>query len=183
MEMTAGNVKLYYEQMGNAGRKILLLHGWGCSTEHFALLGRELSRDYRVTMVPFRATAKSGRPPEPWGVPEYAACIREMMLRLGLPLRDHRPFLRRAGGAVYRFTLARNGGANGADGVRRAAGRSRRRRRKRKAPPTSAGKKRWNASAACLWPGPWRAAPWKSCGRNTARRITGRWIPKCERPS
>ena len=85
MEMTAGNVKLYYEQMGNAGRKILLLHGWGCSTEHFALLGRELSRDYRVTMVDFPGHGKSGRPPEPWGVPEYAACIREMMLRLGLP--------------------------------------------------------------------------------------------------
>ena len=84
MEMTAGNVKLYYEQMGNAGRKILLLHGWGCSTEHFALLGRELSRDYRVTMVDFPGHGKSGRPPEPWGVPEYAACIREMMLRLGL---------------------------------------------------------------------------------------------------
>ena len=66
MELTAKGVRVHYEQMGEAGKNVLLLHGWGCSTKHFEVIARDLAKDYRVTVIDFPAHGESGRPPEPW---------------------------------------------------------------------------------------------------------------------
>ena len=84
MRLQAKGVELHYEQMGETGAPVLLLHGWGCSMEHFEPIARELSRDHRVTAVDFPAHGQSGRPPEPWGVAEFAQCIREAVEKLRL---------------------------------------------------------------------------------------------------
>ena len=83
MFLTAKGVQIYYEQSG-AGKNVLLLHGWGCSTRHFAQIFQDLAKDYRVTVIDFPAHGQSGRPPEPWGVPEFAACIKDLMEQLGI---------------------------------------------------------------------------------------------------
>ena len=83
MFITAKGVNIYYEQSG-AGKDVLLLHGWGCSTRHFAQIAQDLAKDYRVTVIDFPAHGQSGRPPEPWGVPEFAACTKEIMEQLGI---------------------------------------------------------------------------------------------------
>jgi len=80
MEYTANGVRVHYEQMGAEGKNVLLLHGWGCSIQHFQPIAQELSKDYRVTVIDFPAHGASGRPPEPWGVPEFAACVKELIL-------------------------------------------------------------------------------------------------------
>lgn len=82
MLLNAGGVQIYYEQMGGQGKHVLLLHGWGCSTQHFAPIAAELARDHRVTVMDFPGHGKSGRPPQPWGVPEYAACVKDLMEQL-----------------------------------------------------------------------------------------------------
>ena len=83
MFLTAKGVKVYYEQSG-AGKNVLLLHGWGCSTKHFAQIAQDLAKDCRVTVIDFPAHGESGRPPEPWGVKEFAACIQDLMEQLGI---------------------------------------------------------------------------------------------------
>ena len=82
MVMEIQGVKLHYEQMGEMGSPVLCLHGWGCSTKHFEPIARELSRDHRVTVIDFPAHGESGRPPEPWGVKEFALCVKELMEKL-----------------------------------------------------------------------------------------------------
>lgn len=82
MRLTAKGVEIHYEQMGDHGPQLLLLHGWGCSIRHFEPIARELGKDYRVTVIDFPAHGESSRPPEPWGVAEYAGCVREIMEKL-----------------------------------------------------------------------------------------------------
>ena len=88
MILTSKGVEIYYEQMGESGPNLLLLHGWGCSTKHFEPIARDLAKDYRVTVIDFPAHGQSGRPSEPWGVPEFAACIKELMEKLQIAPAD-----------------------------------------------------------------------------------------------
>ena len=88
MILTSKGVEIYYEQMGESGPNLLLLHGWGCSTKHFEPIARDLGKDYRVTVIDFPAHGQSGRPSEPWGVPEFAACIKELMEKLQIAPAD-----------------------------------------------------------------------------------------------
>ena len=69
------------------GEDILLLHGWGTAVtldRHLAPLAQALQPGYRVTALEFPAHGHSGKPGEPWGVPEYAAWTQEMMRQLGI---------------------------------------------------------------------------------------------------
>ena len=80
----AKGVKICYEQQGGQGPQTLLLHGWGCTKAHFAPIAGELARDHRVTVIDFPAHGESGRPPEPWGVADFADCVRELIGRLSI---------------------------------------------------------------------------------------------------
>lgn len=66
---------VYYEDVGE-GKPILLLHGWGGSSESFLPLLRDLSANHRVIAPDFPGQGKSPEPPEPWSVTEYAEMIR-----------------------------------------------------------------------------------------------------------
>ncbi len=83
MERNIDGVRVYYEQRG-AGRDILLLHGWMCSTELWKPIFDALSEKARVTVIDFPGHGRSGRPPEPWGVPEYARCTERLIRALNL---------------------------------------------------------------------------------------------------
>ena len=60
----------------------MFLHGWGCSTELTRPIGDLLCDDAEVLLVDFPAHGKSGRPPQPWGVPEFAACTLDLLRTL-----------------------------------------------------------------------------------------------------
>ncbi len=82
MEMQAANVHMHYELAGNGAKRVVLLHGWGCSTKLMRPVADSLLQDMTVLSVDFPGHGESGRPPEPWGVPEYAACLKELLQKL-----------------------------------------------------------------------------------------------------
>lgn len=78
--MTNGmEARMHFERAGEAGSRVLLLHGWGCSMELMRFVANGLSGEHQVLMVDFPGHGQSPEPPEPWGVPEYAACLLELL--------------------------------------------------------------------------------------------------------
>ena len=82
MEIQAKGATVYYEMQGNGPKKVLLLHGWGCSTNLMKPVADGLSGTATVLSIDFPGFGASSRPPEPWGVPEYAACVHELLEKL-----------------------------------------------------------------------------------------------------
>lgn len=81
MEMQISGVKMHYEILGSGEKRAVLLHGWGCSTKLMQPVADHLKKDMTVMLVDFPAHGESDRPPEPWGVPEFAACLKELLQR------------------------------------------------------------------------------------------------------
>lgn len=81
MEMQISGVNMHYEIAGSGEKRVVLLHGWGCSTKLMKPVEEHLAKDMTVMSVDFPAHGESGRPPEPWGVPEFAACLKELLQR------------------------------------------------------------------------------------------------------
>ncbi len=82
MEMHFSGVNMHYELSGSGEKRVVLLHGWGCSTELMKPVADALSKDMTVLAVDFPAHGKSSQPPEPWGVPDFAACLKELLIKL-----------------------------------------------------------------------------------------------------
>ena len=82
MEMQISGVNMHYEIAGSGEKRVVLLHGWGCSTKLMKPVADHLAKDMTVLSVDFPAHGESGRPPEPWGVPEFAACLKELLTEL-----------------------------------------------------------------------------------------------------
>lgn len=74
--------EINYETMGTGVHKVLLLHGWGCDLSLMRPVANALSDTHSLLLVDLPGHGKSGRPPEPWGVPEYAKTIKELLLRV-----------------------------------------------------------------------------------------------------
>lgn len=76
----AGTV-IHYTLAGAGEKRVVLLHGWGCSGALMQSVSDALSPAMRVLAVDFPGFGESGRPPEPWGVPEYAEALRALLIR------------------------------------------------------------------------------------------------------
>ena len=88
LETTLKNCRLYYQwqRRKEAGAPVvLLLHGWGCDSSIFSFIENGLSEGASVLSVDFPGHGKSGDPPEPWGVPDYAEQIVLLLDELSLP--------------------------------------------------------------------------------------------------
>ena len=75
-------VQLHAEQYGDAGPRVLLLHGWGCAISHFRPIIEELKGSYRLTAVDFPAHGSSSVPPEPWDVHDFARLTAGLIEKL-----------------------------------------------------------------------------------------------------
>lgn len=84
MQAELCGVTLHYEQYGQGDRHVLMLHGWGCEIKHFAPIADSLQSDYHITVIDFPAHGQSSPPPQPWGVADFAACVKALMLRLDI---------------------------------------------------------------------------------------------------
>ena len=82
MNMQISGVDMHYELNGSGAKRVVLLHGWGCSTELMKPVADALSDDMTVLSVDFPAHGKSAQPPQPWGVPEFAACLKALLAKL-----------------------------------------------------------------------------------------------------
>ncbi|MBQ9301493.1 MAG: alpha/beta hydrolase [Clostridia bacterium] len=84
MQTELCGVSIHYEQYGQGNREILLLHGWGCSIQHFEPIANALKDDYHITAIDFPAHGQSTTPPVPWGVGDFAGCVKQLILQLGI---------------------------------------------------------------------------------------------------
>ena len=82
MELEAQGAKIHYELTGKGSRRVVLLHGWGCDTSLMKPVTDALGPDMRVLSIDFPGHGQSSRPPEPWGVPEYAAATLDALRQL-----------------------------------------------------------------------------------------------------
>ena len=81
---TAGT-RIHWEKTGQGAKRVVLLHGWGCSIRLMEPLAQALAQDMTVLSLDFPGFGESGRPPEPWGVPEYAEALRSLLEEDFLP--------------------------------------------------------------------------------------------------
>ena len=66
------------------GDPLLLLHGWGTSSESLAPLSRALSDSFRILAVDLPGFGWSQIPPVAWGTGEYAGHIERLMQETGM---------------------------------------------------------------------------------------------------
>ena len=79
MTKEINGVEIAYTITGTGKEKLLLLHGWGCDGTLMQPLAERLNDLFQILIPDFPGHGKSGRPPEPWGVKEYAECIRKLL--------------------------------------------------------------------------------------------------------
>ena len=76
-------VDVSYEISGNGKHRILLLHGWGADKSLMQpvrdAMAKSAEEEFTFMTVDFPGHGESGRPPEPWGVPEYASCLLKLL--------------------------------------------------------------------------------------------------------
>ena len=75
-------VNLNYLLEGAGDEKVLLLHGWGCDSSFMQAIANALADHFQVLIPDFPGHGKSGRPPQPWGVPEYSLCLMHLLEKL-----------------------------------------------------------------------------------------------------
>lgn len=61
------------------GPPILLLHGWGSNAGNMQAIAQALAPTYRVYNLDLPGHGMSPPPPEPWGVPEHAALVADLI--------------------------------------------------------------------------------------------------------
>ena len=82
MKENINGTQVHYKLTGQGKTRVMLLHGWGCDLHFMEPVANALAETHQILLVDFPGHGESGRPPEPWGVPEYAACLKELMIRL-----------------------------------------------------------------------------------------------------
>ena len=79
MNKEINGVNLSFSQYGCGRGKVLLLHGWGGDSSLMKPVADALQSSFQVLIPDLPGHGRSGRPPQPWGVPDYAECIRELI--------------------------------------------------------------------------------------------------------
>ena len=75
--MTAGEHTIlidglrFHFRVSGEGSDVVLLHGWGCSTDIWKGVEAELSKNFKVWNIDFPGFGLSEAPTTPWGVEEY----------------------------------------------------------------------------------------------------------------
>ena len=72
--------RIHHERWGEGPERVLLLHGWGCTGALMKSPADALAFRAQVMTLDFPGFGESERPPEPWGVPEYAEAVRALLL-------------------------------------------------------------------------------------------------------
>ena len=111
MDFELNGAVMHYERLGENGRPLVLLHGWGCGIETMAPIMRDLSADHRVLAVDFPGHGKSPEPPEAWEVTEFAELTYALLEKEGFLGAD--VIAHSFGGRVTLYLAAEKPGALG----------------------------------------------------------------------
>ena len=82
MKENVNGTEICYRIEGEGTGRVLLLHGWGCDMKMMQPVADALKTDQITLNLDLPGHGESGRPPEPWGVPEYAGCVLELLRKL-----------------------------------------------------------------------------------------------------
>lgn len=66
------------------GETLLLLHGWGGSSESFLRVQEFLSTNYRVIVLDLPGFGKSEEPKKPWNLDDYVEFLREFLSQMNI---------------------------------------------------------------------------------------------------
>ncbi len=77
----------FHFRVSGSGADVVLLHGWGCSTEIWKGVESFLARSFRVWNIDFPGFGSSQEPPVPWGVEDYTRQFEQFcsMVRISRP--------------------------------------------------------------------------------------------------
>ncbi|AUW94617.1 hypothetical protein BXT84_12230 [Sulfobacillus thermotolerans] len=85
MFVTAGNITLAVDVVGDGPRPMVFLHGWLMSKESWAPLLPHLSwHDYRAYLVDVRGFGASAKPPSGYAIEDYARDTIRLIRRLNI---------------------------------------------------------------------------------------------------
>ncbi|MDO8655287.1 MAG: alpha/beta hydrolase [bacterium] len=78
------DIQVHYNEAGQ-GEALLILHGWGASSESWILLQRALSKEgFRVIAIDLPGFGRTNPPAVAWGVQEYANFVERFVSAIGL---------------------------------------------------------------------------------------------------
>jgi len=78
-----GELGIHYEIQGE-GPSLLILHGWGSSTESWQEIKQELSSNFKVIVLDLPGFGKSETPEQPWTVQNYLNFLERFVQELEL---------------------------------------------------------------------------------------------------
>ncbi|MCB9790752.1 alpha/beta hydrolase [Candidatus Nomurabacteria bacterium] len=78
MKFEFAGTTCYYKEIGS-GKPLLLVHGWGGSSQSLLSLAKRLKDSYKVYMLDLPGFGKSEAPKSAWGVDEYSAFVSEFL--------------------------------------------------------------------------------------------------------
>jgi pimeloyl-ACP methyl ester carboxylesterase len=73
-----------YYTLGGRGDPVVLLHGWGASSQSLAPLSEALASSFRVLVVDLPGFGWSQAPPTAWGTSEYGGHVARLLRDLGI---------------------------------------------------------------------------------------------------
>lgn len=81
--LTHNGVTMHYTDTGNGKDTVILMHGWGCTSQTVESIRARLAANHRVLTVDLPGHGLSTEPPElpdgqPWGVNEFTLMIEEL---------------------------------------------------------------------------------------------------------
>ena len=82
MKEIVNGTGICYRIEGEGKSRVLLLHGWGCDRKMMQPVADALKNDHVTLAVDLPGHGESDRPPVPWGVPEYAECVLQLLEKL-----------------------------------------------------------------------------------------------------
>ncbi|MDD3840864.1 MAG: alpha/beta hydrolase [Clostridia bacterium] len=83
MYVDIDGLNIFYEVEGE-GEDVLLLHGWGASTQAFAPVFRQLAERFRVYSLDFPGFGNTPAPDQVWGVEDYADMVVAFIKKMGI---------------------------------------------------------------------------------------------------
>ena len=79
MEWTANGCRIHYTCSEQRDKKVLLLHGWGCTEAMMTPVAGALQDSMQTMTLDFPGFGQSDQPPEPWDVPAYTKAVEELL--------------------------------------------------------------------------------------------------------
>jgi pimeloyl-ACP methyl ester carboxylesterase len=82
--LTRDGVKLFYEETGNGGPPLLLVHGWTCNHTHWAAQVAHFAPRHRIVTVDLRGHGQSDAPQQEYSMQGFADDLAWLCGELGL---------------------------------------------------------------------------------------------------